>query len=182
MNNQRHRHNVALQRRRLLSIWCLVVLFVAGCDLQTTTSSPPAASATPPTATSKPVSTATATPPPTATTNPEDCAALIIDPGPAPDFVPPHTISSVGNGAARAGFFIECTPNVTATYISTYVENALIKEGYRRWNPQTDNANGCGTEPNANWMWVKGQEAIEYDFTGFTLPKWSLVLCGVITP
>jgi hypothetical protein len=93
--------------------------------------------------------------------------------------LPPGTVSSGPNGTAGAGFWMECTPGMTASAIEGYLTSGLLKAGWQPWNPQTQNANGCGTEPNNYWKWYKGGAAVGYVIEPSTLPQWQLVFCSL---
>ncbi|HEY7781940.1 MAG TPA: hypothetical protein VIC85_17245 [Ktedonobacterales bacterium] len=132
------------------------------------------------------VSAATATSTSTTTPAPFTCASMTPGPGTLGAFpVPPGTISTFLSGAAGAGFWMECTPNSTAQNITAYLTLALRRAGWSRWNPQANNANGCGTEPNDFWQWTQssstGGTAVGWRFgtPGLGLPRWSLVFCSL---
>ncbi len=93
--------------------------------------------------------------------------------------LPLHTVSSYTSGAAEAGFWIECTPSATQESITAFLNASLPQAGWRPWNPQSDNANGCGTEANDFWQWAKGDSAVGYNLSAFSLPRWGLVFCNL---
>lgn len=93
--------------------------------------------------------------------------------------LPPNTVSGSPNGAAGASFHIECTPGATAASITADLNSALSQAGWRRWNPQMDNAHGCGTEPNAYWQWSRNGVAVGWDFGGSRLPMWQIAFCSL---
>lgn len=136
-----------------------------------------AISATATTATTAPATSA----PATATTS----AACTLTPEPLfpppsiPFSLPPHTVWKFTSGAAGAGFFIACTLGATQATIDTFLNATLLRAGWQQWNPQTEDANGCGTEPNDYWRWSKSGTAVGWSFTGPPLPSWLLTICDL---
>lgn len=162
---------------RALAASALVIALLAsvGCAAA---SGPRAAGATTPTV------TAVAAVAATATAGPFHCASLTPGPGSLGTFpLPPGTVSSGPNGAAGAGYWIECTPAATEQSITTFFATKLPQLGWRRWNPATDNANGCGTQANDFWQWTKGEgasgSAVGWQFNPPGLPQWNLVFCAL---
>jgi hypothetical protein len=142
----------------------LIVVVGAGCGGTDAGVVPPSSTAT-----------STATLP-----TPFDCASMTPGPGTLDTFpLPPHTVSTFTSGAAGAGFWIECTPSATQASITSFLSSALPQVGWRPWDPQTDNAQGCGTEPNDFWKWAKGDSAVGYLFVMNWLPRWNLVFCSL---
>ncbi len=151
-----------------LCISGLAILVCAGCG---SPSAPPVVRASKP----SPVSTAW----PTAS-SPPDCMTATPGPGSLATFpLPPGTVSSGPNGAAGAGFWIECTPSTSQQAIVSFLNTALPQAGWRQWNPQSDDARGCGTQSNDYWKWTKGESAVGYRFTVLTLPRWQLAFCDL---
>lgn len=154
----------------------LVALLCAGCA-----SGVSAQASAPPTATAAPTAPLTR---PTATSS-APCASIGADPGTATTLkfpLPPGTVSQILPGAAGAGFFLECTPGATQASITAYFDTALPQAGWRKWNPQTDDAHGCGTEANDYWQWAKGQSAVGWLINGPVgpaLPEWMLTFCSL---
>ena len=145
------------------------------------TSAPPTPVSTP-AATPTPVlvSTPTTTPTPVApgTTATPVAACASITPGTnvsLPFQLPPNTVTDGSNGASGAGYYVECTPGATSTSIKTFFNTTLPQSGWRAFNPQTDQPS-CN-EPNSYWNWIKGNQAIGYNFTEFALPQWRLAVC-----
>lgn len=151
----------------------LTALLFAGCGTATARAS----------ATQTPAPTATLVPTVTPTLTPsQKCAAIGSTPGAATAFnfpLPPHTVSETQGGSAGAGFSIECTPGATQASITAYLNQAFPQAGWKKWNPQTDNANGCGTEANDYWQWTNGQVAVGWDFNLMTMPEWHLAECSL---
>lgn len=117
---------------------------------------------------------------PTATSRP-GCGPVGVDPGTAitPTFpLPPGTISERLPSAAGAGFLLECTPNATQASISAYLNKALSQAGWHKWNPQVDDAYGCGAQANDYWQWATSQQAIGWDFRDTALPLWHITVCS----
>ncbi len=168
----RLRPHASPMRLIALGISGLAILACAGCG------SPVARASTPPPthmSTSSPVSTVWPTVP-----SPPDCTALTPGPGSLATFpLPPGTVSHGPNGAAGAGFWIECTPSTSQQAIAAFLNTALPQAGWRQWNPQSDDARGCGTQPNDYWKWTKGGSAVGYRFTVYALPQWELVFCDL---
>ena len=152
----------------------LVVLVCAGCASPAAALAPRAtaqASTRGPSPTTTPLPTQLASPP---------CAEMTPGPGSLATFpVPPDTVSTGPNGAAGAGFWIECTPGMTASSIEGYLASALPKAGWQPWNPQTQNANGCGTQANNYWQWYKDGSAVGYTVVQSALPQWRLAFCAL---
>ncbi|HEV2235164.1 MAG TPA: hypothetical protein VGR57_00755 [Ktedonobacterales bacterium] len=97
-----------------------------------------------------------------------------------PFALPPDTVSRFTSGAAGAGFWVECTPGATGDAITSFLNSELPGDGWQRWDPRTQNANGCGTEANDFWRWWKGGSAVGWSFeTGPALPTWGLVFCDL---
>ena len=157
----------------------LVLLVCAGCAASGTSEGQRASTTTPislPTVTAAPTATLIATPHPSV----PNCWDLPPGPGSLATFpLPPGTISSGPNGAAGAGFWNECTPGSTEQSIVAFLNAALPKAGWQQWNPQTRDANGCGTEANDYWKWYKGDAAVGYTFIPNYLPKWMLAFCSL---
>jgi hypothetical protein len=72
----------------------------------------------------------------------------------------------------------------TPTSITNFLNTALARAGWQAWNPQTENAHGCGTEPNDFWKWSKSGVAVGWNaqtsaspYTG--LPFWLLAFCDL---
>ena len=158
---------------------CFVALFATGCGgvgaRANATASPAQAATTSP-------SPDTPSPTPTSATVIVDCASISFEPGsgtvlPLP--LPPHTTSHMLGAAAGAGFYVECTPNATQSALVASLNVAYQQAGWARWNPATDNAGGCGTQPNAYWQWANGQEAVGWDFRDVSLPEWRLSVCAL---
>lgn len=170
-----------VSRVRLMptSVMCLVSLALiacAGCSTNSARSNAPSPS---PTQRASSSQTPTQLPQPTATS--ESCAPSTV-PGPSlpQSFpVPPQTVSVYTSGAAGAGFWIECTPSATPDSLAAFMNAALLQAGWIRWDPQTQNANGCGTEPNTFWQWVQGETAVGYNMTVIPMPRWSLAFCDL---
>ncbi len=117
---------------------------------------------------------------PTATSRP-GCGPVGVDPGNTvtPTLpLPPGTISERLPSAAGAGFLLECTPNATQASISAYLNKALPQAGWHKWNPQVDNAYGCGSQANDYWQWATSQQAIGWDFRETALPLWHITVCS----
>jgi hypothetical protein len=93
--------------------------------------------------------------------------------------LPPGTVSQILPSAARAGYFLECTPNATQDSIAAYLNKALPQAGWHKWNPQTDDAHGCGAQSNAYWQWATSKNAIGWDFRDVTLPEWRITVCSL---
>lgn len=175
----------AVVRRRGVALAmgvALVALLCAGCA-----GGASAQASASPTATAAPLATPTPIPPrPTATAS-APCASIGSDPGTAitPNIpLPPGTVSQMLPSAAGAGYFMECTPGATQASITSYLNTALAAQGWQRWNPQTDNAYGCGSQPNDFWQWATSREAVGWGFSGPTtpgmpaLPQWLLSFCS----
>lgn len=81
--------------------------------------------------------------------------------------------------AAGAGFYVERTPSATQSALVASLNAAYQQAGWTRWNPASDNAGGCGTQPNAYWQWANGQEAVGWDFRDVSLPEWHLSVCAL---
>lgn len=167
--------------RHLHIVCCslLAALLFAGCGTATGRAS---ATQTPaPTATLIPTATLVPTVTPTLTIS-EECAAIASTPGAATTLrlpLPPHTVSERLPSAAGAGFSLECTPGATQSSITAYLNQAFPQAGWRKWNPQTDNAYGCGAQPNSYWQWSDGQAAVGWDFLGAGLPEWHITECSL---
>ena len=168
------RPHAAPVRLIVLCLASVAVLVCAGCGSPSAATAAHASTSTP---------ASTATPAPTAwptVPSPPDCTTMTSGPGSLASFpLPPGTVSSGPNGTAGAGYYIECTPATSQQAILAYLNTALPQAGWRPWNPQTENANGCGTLPNDYWKWVNGQSAVGYRFTVFALPRWELVFCDL---
>ena len=170
----------ARRQSRILLIAGFVALFATGCGgagAQVGSIASPAqtATASPPPKTASPTSTST-----TATV---DCASSSsFEPGSGTVLslpLPPHTTSHMLGAAAGAGFYLECTPNATQSALVSSLNAAYQQAGWTRWNPASDNAGGCGTQPNAYWQWANGQEAVGWDFRDVSLPEWHLSVCAL---
>ena len=166
-------------RLLLASCWLLfAALLFAGCgavSARATATHAPATQAPTATATLLPVATPARTPS-------AGCAAIGSQPGMATALtlpLPPHTVSDILPSAAGAGFYLECTPGATQSSITTYLNQAFPQAGWQKWNPQTDNAYGCGSQPNSYWQWSDGKFAVGWDFQGEGLPKWHLTVCSL---
>jgi hypothetical protein len=178
MSVRQRSHAITPPVRGVLVFVAAVLLLCAGC---TTTGAPQVqrpSTNTPfpfPTATLAP----TLTPVPPLPSAP-NCSDVTPGPGSMGTFpLPPGTISSGPNGAAGAGYWIECTSGATEQSIVSYLNAALPNAGWRPWNPQTQNANGCGTQANDYWKWYRGDSAVSYSVTLSSLPQWSLVFCSL---
>lgn len=174
------RRRISLRRGSLVVLGLAsLTIMVAGCG-----SSPPTTLSTTPTtsaATATPIPTApptaTSAPVPTATTVTDCATAISPTVTPTPNLpLPPHTVSGVPNGAAGAGYSLECTPGATQASIAAFFASALPGAGWRPFDPQTDSTS-CG-EPNTFWKYLKGDGALGWDFTGSRLPLWQLVVCA----
>lgn len=161
----------------------LIALLCAGCA-----SGVGAQASASPTATIAPPVTPTPIPPRPTATSSAPCASITSDPG-MPTTVniplPPGTVTKILSGAAGAGFSLECTPGATQASITSYLNTALAAQGWRKWDPRTNDAHGCGTEPNDIWQWYNSQEAVGWGFNGPaypampSLPEWMLMACSL---
>jgi hypothetical protein len=145
----------------LLAAGCLASVICAGCGISTAAATT-SAIALP---TTEPNCASIAAPPETKTT--------LSFP------LPENTVSYRLPGAAGASFYLECTPAATQAAIAVFLNARLPAAGWRRWNAETDNAGGCGTEANSYWQWVKGQDAVGWDFRAVALPEWHLTFCDL---
>jgi hypothetical protein len=125
----------------------------------------------------------TSTPVPATATTSANCSAVTTDPLSPPAHIPfslpPNTVWKFTSGAAGTGFYSACTPGATQDAIDTFLNAALPRAGWQRWDPQTENAHGCGTEPNDFWRWSKSGEAVGWSATGPMLPSWELAFCNL---
>jgi hypothetical protein len=99
----------------------------------------------------------TRTPSPATPTAAINCAAIptetLVPPPQIPFALPANTVSNFLSGAAGAGFWGECTPDASSDAIDSFLDGELPREGWQRWDPRTQDAHGCGTEPNDFWRW-----------------------------
>jgi hypothetical protein len=149
---------------------CLAISMCAGCGSGKAAAPAPT---TAPSGTLAPTVVPTVTP----VTN---CADALTAPKAALSFpLPANTVTFRLPGAAGAGFYLECTLGATQASITTFLNAQLPAAGWHQWNPQVDDAGGCGTEANSYWLWVKGQQAVGWDFQAVTLPEWHLTFCDL---
>lgn len=164
----------------LFAAACLAALLCAGCGggSSAALSPSPMPSVLPtlmPTATP-----ATPTPPPPTATPVTNCADAVEarDTKTTLQFpLPANTVTYRRGAAAGAGFYLECTLGATQASIIAFLNAQLPNAGWHPWNPQTDDAGGCGTEANSYWLWVDSQDAVGWDFNHVTLPEWHLTFC-----
>jgi hypothetical protein len=67
----------------------------------------------------------------------------------------------------------------TPASITTFLNAALASAGWQAWNPQTEDAHGCGTEPNDFWQWSKTGVAVGWNVQTSALPFWLLAFCDL---
>lgn len=164
----------------LIGVGCLALLLCAGCGggrSNVALSRTPMPSVLPTIA-----PTFTPLPPPPTATPVSNCDDVITTPGTKTTLgfpLPANTVTYMLPGAAGAGFWLECTLGATQASIIAFLNAHLPAAGWHRWNPQTDNAGGCGTEDNTYWQWVNSQDAVGWDFSHVTLPEWHLTFCDL---
>ncbi len=153
---------------------CFIALFSAGCGSAGAAGARAAATASP-------TLTATISPSPTAThASVVDCATINLQPMNLSLPLPPNTVSyMLGGGTAGAGFSLECTPNMTQSAIVSSLNTGFQQVGWVRWDPASDNAGGCGTQPNDYWQWTNHKVAVGWDFHDAALPEWHLMECSL---
>lgn len=158
----------------LCASWFAVVL-CAGCG------SMPAAGTKSP-ALPSPTATTLVSPQATSTFAPITRCASITAPEAMPSIpLPAHTVSYRLSAASGAFFYLECSPtDATPASITAFLDSKLPASGWSRWNPQTDNAGGCGTQANSFWQWVKGGVAVGWNMDGVPpWPNWTLAFCAL---
>ena len=67
----------------------------------------------------------------------------------------------------------------TQTSITDFLNSSLASAGWQAWNPQTEDAYGCGAQPNDFWKWSKSDAAVGWNVQTSALPFWLLVFCSL---
>ena len=161
----------------LLAATCLAGLLCAGCGGGSSAALSP--SPMPSVLPTLMPSAIPAPPPPTATPI-SNCANAVEardTKTTLPFPLPANTVTYRRGAASGAGFYLECTLGATRASITAFFNAHLPAAGWHPWNPQVDNAGGCGTQDNAYWLWVNSQDAVGWDFNHVTLPEWHLTFC-----
>lgn len=169
----------ALSSVTLLAAACLVALLCAGCGGGSSAALSPSPM---PSVLPTLMPTAAPAPPPPTATPITNCADAVEAPATKittlPSFpLPANTVTYRLPSAAGAGFYLECTLGATQASIVAFLNARLPEAGWHPWNPQTDDAGGCGTQYNSYWLWSDSQDAVGWDFNHVTLPEWHLTFC-----